>query len=458
MKKVILIILILCILPGIFALNLDINKLSEKEVVIKDSGKPVSFNMSFKNLGSEDNLMFYSYATPSMHPKGTVNIKDGETKEVQLQFYYLEDLTNKEYLTFEYFIRSQDGSELKENLLVRIVELQNAFEAGASDLNPESNSVTIYLHNKLNFNFENLNVDFSSSFFNVEKNFSLGPNEKKEFEIQVNQEDFTKLLAGFYTLNSKILFEGLDAEIESIIKFTEKEIIQTTEDDKGFIINTKTIQKENKGNVEANAGIVLKKNIISRLFTTYNNQPDIVDRQGGIVYYSWNRKIAPGETLEVIVKTNWIFPLIVILFLISVVILLKTFTGRNLVLKKSIHFVRTKGGEFGLRITIFIKAKRHIDNLALVDKLPPLVKMFDKFSGDKPVKIDEARKTLEWNFNSLEAGEKRLMSYVVYSKIGILGKFALPSATAIYERNGKISETFSNKAFFVNEAVEKERE
>jgi len=43
------------------------------------------------------------------------------------------------------------------------------------------------------------------------------------------------------------------------------------------------------------------------------------------------------------------------------------------------------------------------------------------------------------------------VSYIVYSKIGVLGKFALPPTTAIYEKEGKIKETESNKAYFMAE-------
>ena len=68
-----------------------------------------------------------------------------------------------------------------------------------------------------------------------------------------------------------------------------------------------------------------------------------------------------------------------------------------------------------------------------------------------PTRFDEKNRRIEWNFEKLEAGESRVLSYIIYSKIGVLGKFALPSATAIYEREGKIKESESNRAFFVAE-------
>jgi hypothetical protein len=81
----------------------------------------------------------------------------------------------------------------------------------------------------------------------------------------------------------------------------------------------------------------------------------------------------------------------------------------------------------------------------------PLVKVFDRFEGEHPTRVDETSRRIEWKFEKLEEGEKRVLSYLIYSKVGVIGKFALPSTTAIYEKDGEIHETTSNKAFFVTE-------
>ena len=45
----------------------------------------------------------------------------------------------------------------------------------------------------------------------------------------------------------------------------------------------------------------------------------------------------------------------------------------------------------------------------------------------------------------------RVFTYIIYSKIGVVGKFELPEAKVIYEKGGKVKETTSNKSFYVNE-------
>jgi len=452
MKKTFIILLILLLItPQILALNLNVEKLSSNEVMIAEIDRPVIFDLKIKNLGPADNLEFYNLLGFSMFPIGTVQINAGEVKEIQLKISPIGEFNVRGFYTFQYFIRGQNSLEIEEQLTFKIVDLENAFEVGSGEVDPESNSIQIYLHNKENFDFGEISAKFNSAFFNFEESFSVEPNERKNFSVQLNKDDFRKLMAGFYTINVEISVQDKKTNVEGIIKFVEKDIVTTTKKDYGFIINTQIIEKTNKGNVFAKSETVLKKNIISRLFTSFSPEPDIVERDGMIVYYTWERKINPGETLEIIVKTNWLLPLLMIFFIVTIVILTKQYLRTNLILRKRVSFVRTKGGEFALKISIIVNAKQYIERVNIIDRLPPLVKVHEKFGAEEPSRINEKNKRIEWNFEKLEAGETRIISYIIYSKVGIVGKFALPSAVAIYEKNREIHESESNKTFFVAE-------
>jgi hypothetical protein len=58
---------------------------------------------------------------------------------------------------------------------------------------------------------------------------------------------------------------------------------------------------------------------------------------------------------------------------------------------------------------------------------------------------------LEWDIDSLQPEEERIFSYIIYSKVAPIGKFELPTATAIFEKDGKIHEAESNRVFFLTE-------
>ena len=450
-KSLILLLILILVLPTIFSLNLIIEKQSTNEVLISGLDSPATFDLSIKNLGQPDSILFYNLLGFRMFPAGTTRIETGETKNIQLRISPIGQFDYRGYYSFDYYIQGQDGSELTRQLRFKIIDFPEAFEVGAQKFNPESNSLEIYVENKVNFNFEDLKINFSSPFFELEKLTPLGAYEKKTFEIELNKEDFKELTAGFYTLNAEITAKDKTTNVQGTMEFEEKEIVTTVERDYGFFVDTKIIEKVNEGNTPINSETIIKKNIISRLFTSFEPRPDIAQRKGFVVTYSWDKQIQPGQSLRIAVTTNWFFPFIIIVFIIVVVVLAKQYKKTDLILRKRVTFLKAKGGEFALKVTVVARAREHIDRVNIIDQLPPLVKIYEKFGGEPPTRVNTKTNRIEWNFNKLEQGESRTLSYVIYSKIGVLGKFALPSATAIYDRDGKIHESQSNKAFFVAE-------
>ena len=133
-------------------------------------------------------------------------------------------------------------------------------------------------------------------------------------------------------------------------------------------------------------------------------------------------------------------------------IFVKEYTRTNLKIRKRVTFVKSKGGEFALKISLIVEARKQVENLLIVERIPPLLNLYKKvFGREAPTKIDEKMKKIEWQFKRLEAGEKRMITYIIYSKVGVVGKFALPRTIGIYEREGKIHEASSNQAFFLTE-------
>jgi cytochrome c-type biogenesis protein CcmH/NrfF len=296
-----------------------------------------------------------------------------------------------------------------------------------------------------------MTVKFLSPFFALNQNFSLGPYEQKQFAINLNRDDFKNLLAGFYTLVAQVNMNGSNASVEGSIDFSKQNILNVSENTYGFLITTDVIQKVNKGNVIADSQTTLKKDIISRIFTTFSQTPDSADREGFFVTYTWNNQIQPGDTLTITARTNWLLPLFIILFIVAIVILVTQYSKTSLNLRKSVSYMRAKGGEFALRVTVVVTARKFVERVTVFDRLPFVAKLYEKFGAEKPTKIDEKNRRLEWHFDRLAAGETRILSYIIYSKVGVLGRFALPTARAVYQREGKVHESESNQAFLVTE-------
>jgi len=457
MKKIFILILIGLMLPAISAINLDIQKTSENEIMILDINTPATFDLTIKNNGASDEFELYTFFALLEEPKQSILINSGETKHIKVKILPTYSLRTG-FSTFDLFIRGIDKTEIKKQLTVRIINLEEAFEIGSGEINPNTKELEVYIHNKVNFDFDFITAKFSSPFFEFEENLSLGPNQRQNFYVDLNQEDYKKIIAGFYTLKAELTTKNKTSKVEGVIKFVEKDIVTTIRKESGFIISKKIIEKINEGNIIASSETVIKKNVVSRLFTSFSPEPDIVEREGLKIYYSWVREIKPGESLKISVRTNWFIPFLIIFLIVAIVVFAKKFSKRNMNLRKKVTFVKAKGGEFALKVSLFVHAKKYIEKVQIIDRLPSLVKIYEKFGGETPTKVDEANKRIEWNFEKLETGEIRVISYIIYSKVGILGKFALPSAIAIFQREGEIKEEQSNRAFFMAEQRTKDEE
>jgi len=457
-ERFLLIMILVSILPFISAVNLEVEQKSDDVAMILGLDMPAMFDLKIRNLGGGENVMFYNFFGADTLPKGTIPLAGWKTTEVQVGVYPRDDLRQEGRMIFDLYVKGENENSQKFPLMVNVMKLENALEVGAEEFKPDSNTVSVYIKNLANFNFNNMQAKLKSPFFDFEKTITLSPYEKESFEVNLDKNQFRDLMAGFYTVEAKINTNDRIVNIEGVMRFSEKDIVTSSQDEYGLIIHTKKISKVNEGNIVSTSSTVLKKNIVSRLFTTFSPEPDLVERKGLSVYYTWERQLKPGERLDITVKTNWLLPLLAVLLIISIVILTKQFSKTNLSIKKKVSFVRAKGGEFALKVSIIVSARKFIERVHIVDRLPPLVKLHERFGGEMPKKVDEANRKLEWHFDRLQEGESRIISYIIYSKVGVLGKFALPTTTAVYEKDGEVHEAESNHAFFIADQIKKEKE
>lgn len=457
-RLMILPVIALLLFPSLLAINLEMEKLSSGEVMIAGVNQPAIFEYNIKNLEGETRLEFYNLLGFSMTPVEKIKFEAFEEKQVEIRIMPIDEFDHLGPYSLTYYIQDDKDEKLQRVLTFKRIELADALEVGSSSFDPDSSSIEVYVRNKENIELKKVKAIFSSTFFNVEQNFDLAPYEMQNFEIELNRDDFNKLMAGFYTMDVKIFVAEASADLSTNLEFTEKKDIKTESNDYGLIIRTNVIKKINEGNVASNERITLEKNMISRLFSSFSPEPDATDRRGTTVYYTWTKNLNPGESFEVTVKTNWLFPILLVILIIIIVILAKQYASTNLTIRKKVGFVRAKGGEFALKITIHARAKKYIEKVNIVDRLPSLVKIYEQFGSNRPSRVDEKARRIEWNFDKLEAGEIRVMSYIIYSKVGVMGKFSLPAARGIFERNGEIHETTSNRAFFISEPRGKDLE
>jgi len=444
----------------VFVILLQISFISAIDLTIKESeissqaiigvDKPAIYDLTITNNEAfGDSFEIYSLVgRVDLQPETSFYIQGNTTENIQLEIH---PRTTAGYFSFEYKIKNSDNEIQTDNMAINIVNIEDAINVVPEDINPDTETAIVYIENPDGHSFDNLEITLTSAFFTGTEIISLAPNEKKKLEFPISTEDTKGLLAGPYILNAKVKFVGETGETSTLIKFTEQALLDVDESTNGFLIRKQTITKKNNGNTQATVETVIKKNRFSSLFTTFSIAPTNKDSIGFYKYSIFEQTLDPSEELKVVSNTNW---WILILILIGG-IFITNFSIKNhlnkLKVTKKATFVKTKGGEFALKITIVARAREFVERIRVVDKIPGMVKLYERYGTITPDKVDHKNKRIEWNLENLDKGEERVFSYIIYSKMGIVGKFELPEAKAFYEFQGKPKEIKSNKSFFINE-------
>ncbi|MBU2577191.1 MAG: hypothetical protein KKF50_05740 [Nanoarchaeota archaeon] len=443
-------------LIGILCLSLvsalEVSEQHDTDILVSGVDSSITLTLSITN-ASGGTYNVYTLAELTMNPSAMFIIPEGSI-EKDFVISANENLDVEGYYTFTYTLNHRDVEKINNKFTIQILSLGDILEVSSDSIDPESGKVSFYVENKENVRLENLFAQFSSILFDFEKTFDIGPHEKVEIPVVVDVGKLKRTKAGVYIIEANFQTDKGIEKIEGNLYLGEKKGITSTEDSSGLLIRTQIVTKINVGNIVEGVEVKLKRNIFSRLFTSFNIEPTITERKGLMIEYTWiKERLNPTEAYIVKSKTNYVFPFFTILFAIIALLGFKRFTQTKIEVKKSVHHVKTKNGEFALKITLTLKAKKSVENVTLIDRVPAIVKIYKKFGLIKPDKIDATSRRIHWNIGDLQAGEERVFNYVVYSKVGVVGKFSLPEALTVFEKNEKIFEVESNKVFFMSDQI-----
>ena len=450
MKKLSLLLVgMLCLT---FVSALDVSEQCDNNVIVRDIDNHVDLMLTITN-ASQGIYNVYTLADISMKPSETFTIPKGTLKKA-FTITPTENLDVEGYYTFTYTLNYRGIKKIDKKFTINLLNLEEVLEISSDSIDPESDKIKFYIQNKENVELKNLTATFSSILFDIERSFDIGPKERLEISVDVDEDKLKKTKAGVYIIQSIFQTNEGTRKIDGNLYLGEKKGISSMEDKSGFLVITEIITKINSGNVLENVQIKLKRNIFSRLFTSFNVEPTITDRNGFVVEYTWiKEQLKPAEIYTVKAKTNYLFPFFTILFTVLALLGFKRFSETKIEVTKSVSHVKTKNGEFALKIQLSLKAKKNVENVTLIDKVPAIVKIYKNFGMAKPDKIDTESRRISWNIGDLNAGEERIFAYIVYSKVGVIGKFSLPEALVVFEKDDQIHEIESNKVFFMSDQV-----
>lgn len=448
MRKLLLLFTTILLLASASAI--EITPEYPTNIIIKDFDNSIPLTLEIKN-ATPGTYNLYTLTDVTIRPSETFQINsDPFTKTFEIK--PSENLDFQGNYAFTYTLNQRGVEKHEQKILLKLLPLEEILEISSESINPESGQVSFYIQNKEPVLLKNITATFSSILFDITTTFDIKPNEKFTIPVQVDPSLLAKTSAGVYIIKSSFQTDKGETQIDGTLYLGEKKGITSLEDKSGILIKTETMTKVNAGNVQETVQINLERNILSRFFTSFNIEPTFTARNGTTVKYLWVKdKLNPAESFTVKAKTNYVLPFLIIIVLVLAVAGYLRFSETKLEIKKSVAPVKTKGGEFALKVMLELKAKKEVENVTLIDKVPSIVKIYKKFGTVKPSKIDAESRRIHWNIGNLEAGEERSFNYIIYSKVGIVGKFSLPRALAVFEKESNIHEIDSNNVFFMNE-------
>lgn len=439
-------LLALFLVSPIFAVSIE--QTAVQEIIVPDFDVPAKFILNIKDV-TQGNYNIYTLTDVSLVPTGNFYVEGAESLDVSV--FARDSLDERGYYVFTYFLNNASNFNYQDKMTVQVLDLQDVFEIKSMDVNKETGKVSLSIKNNVAHNFGILKARFESVFFDSYEEFTIDSEQEKIIVLDANKGALSKTKAGVYVITATFETKNGPKEVVGSLYFGEQKGIAVEEKSEGFLINTKTVKKINTGNVDESVSVNMTKNIISRIFTTFNVEPAYIERRGIFVDYEWNDRLAPSEVLVVEARSNYVLPFLLVIFAALAIIFLGRYTETKVDVVKSVAPVKTKDGKFALKVRLKVKARRNIENVSIIDRIPRVVKVYKKFETMKPSKVDTENRRLQWNLEDMRAGEERVIDYIVYSKVGIVGKFSLPEAMCVFEDDGEIHEVNSNKVFFLSE-------
>jgi hypothetical protein len=358
------------------------------------------------------------------------------------------------------------GETFKKDLLINVISMSNVPSVSISgklpsEIDPrEPFVVTVWLENRNAKDLENIEVSLVSDAIRDGTITSLGPldsgNDQKTLEFSIDLDDTTPPIKDSLRIVVKVE-EGKEVyELKSAPY--DYEVIQygglVAEHNKKlrFLGSYDELSFVNAANIKFEGMAKLENPFYKALFTKVSPSTDSFIEDGKR-YSGWKVDLNPGESYDVVVKTNYI-PL-AILIIVVVLLIWGYYKFRSpLIITKTVQGVsKQEGGITGFKVMLHItnRSSKKAENIAIIDRLPDIAD-FEKSTEAgtlHPSKIVHSKRGViaKWVIDSLDKDEESVIKYQARSRLSILGRLPLPITIGKFKDGKKVLRSYSNKVF-----------
>ncbi len=426
------------------------------DIVAKEINAPAKFLLRLTNTGNvTDNMEIYTYVDAIITPRGAMRINASETKEFVMEVYpgqKLREEKNGTY-TFVYHIKSDMGN-VEDRIVIRVFSVKSMlFISTPSFITASDSQLSISVENRDRLDIGNVLVKVEAPFLKAERVIPIEKTSQRDVVFDIDKKKLESMLAGTYSLTVTIVVGDTALKFDRQISLREKKNIETIDREFGnAVFPILRITKVNVGNVAEEVEVIVRKNAFAKAFTTFTPKPDIVDVEGLTYTYRWFKTLQPSKSFYVEAQTNYLLPLGILFASLIIVMLITVYATVPVVVRKKVIRVKTPGGEFALKVVILVKARRAIDDVTIRDRLPHLAELHERYGSIKPERVDKVKRMLEWKIPNMQIGEEHIFSYIMYSKVSVVGRFEIPRAFVVFkDSKGRVKHAPSNNVYFLVE-------
>ena len=311
-------------------------------------------------------------------------------------------------------------------------------------------TIRIKLNNQNVINYTNLTLKLESNLINDKLYYSLDPKEEKTIEIRKKLDSMTPPQQDRLTVTvlkgDRVIVGPTESEF-SVAEYVVKEDLKREE----LLLKTKSGIKISSNNPDYTGTTRIETSPLKNLFLTTSPRARTV-KEDDRYYLVWDISLGSDRSMSVHVTENY-RPLVVIIVLIIVAVVLYFLFRSPLVVRKSIANVgMSDGGISEAKVVVRVKNRsaNQIANIEVMDNVPHIANVEKELAigSMQPHAILQHPKKgimIKWNIESLEAGDERVLSYKIRSRLSILGEFNLPAANARAKIGNKVIITNSNR-------------
>ncbi len=272
-----------------------------------------------------------------------------------------------------------------------------------------------------------------SPVFDFAEEFDIGSNVKKT--VTISKKLDSKLKPQFFSF--QVVLERNGTNIASIgnlpLRISSYEDIEKSTNSSSFFLKSRETRiYKNNGNDVYESVVKIPVNFFSKMFISANHEEGYFIRDKGGQFLAFDLELEPEEEYVLIITRNY-RSIFFILVGIGVIFGLYFVFRSPVVVNKKAHILTTKeGGIRDMKVIISVKNRSHreVRDVEISEIVPKIAEVnLDLPVGTiNPTKVvkNEYRGTLvKWEIEKMDRLEERIISFVIKSKLSILGNLRL---------------------------------